>query len=75
LGADLLLFNKYTSRGAIDQPSRDASFLGTELDLYANWRITGDLAVQARYGVFFPGAGLQNRDTRHFLLLGVTLSF
>lgn len=76
VGADLLLFNKFTSRGGVEEPTADKMFLGTELDLYANWRLTSDLAFNVRYGVFFPGeAILSGRKPRQFVLLGTTLSF
>lgn len=76
VGADLLLFNKFYARGGFDEPTSNDMFLGTELDLFANWRLTSDLAVNARYGAFFPGTAIDGpKATRHFVLLGVTLSF
>jgi hypothetical protein len=45
------------------------------MDTFANWRITSDLALTVRYGVFFPGSTFSDQTTRTFLLTGVTYSF
>ena len=52
-----------------------SGYLGWEIDVYANWEITHDLACTARYGVFFPGKAFSDRTTRTFLLVGMTWSF
>lgn len=76
VGVDFFALNKMDPRAPIDEPTSDDRFLGFETDLYANYRITSDLAVTARYGVFFPSAAIESeKDTRHFVFLGVTLSF
>lgn len=76
VGADFFLLSKMDGRAPIDEPTSRDRFLGPEVDLYVNYRITSDLAVSARYGVFFPSAAIQSeKDTRHFVFLGMTLSF
>lgn len=76
IGADLFLLNKMNSNGPIDEETNDDRFLGFEADFFINYRVTSDLAFSARYGVFFPGEAIATeKDTRHFVFLGVTLSF
>lgn len=76
VGVDLLLHNKLDADAPIDEPTNDDMFLGFETDVFVNWRIFSDLAVTARYGVFFPGDGIAaETDVRHFVFLGATLSF
>ncbi len=75
IGIDGYLFRKATS-GGINEPTGTDTFLGGEVDLFLNYRITSDLAVSARYGVFFPGEGiLSTKHARQFFLLSATLSF
>jgi hypothetical protein len=76
VGTDLILSFKQSRTGAIDEPTNANTFLGTEMDVYANWRIRSDLAVTARYGIFLPGPAIPEPDSpRHFVYLGVTLAF
>jgi len=76
LGADLFVFNKLDANAPIDEPTGTDTFLGVETDVYANWRLTSDVAVFARYGVFFPGKAIQaDKDARHFFFTGVSYSF
>ncbi len=76
LGVDAFAFIKPNRRGPIDDVSSESTFLGGELDVYANWRITSDLSLTARYGIFLPSAGISGgRNARHFVLFGVTLAF
>jgi hypothetical protein len=75
LGADLFFFNKFNRSAPVDEPSDDTMYLGTEFDLSANYRITSDLAIGLRWGVFFPGSALEADNTRNFVLATVTLSF
>lgn len=75
-GIDVMTFGKMDKFGGIDEPTRVRDHLGSEIDLTFNYRITSDLAVNARYGVFFPGEAIAgSKASRHFVLLGVTLSF
>ncbi len=76
LGADVLFHNKLDSDAPIEEPTTDDTHLGSEIDLYLNWRLTSDLSVVARYGVFFPGEAIATQtDARHFVFLGATLNF
>jgi hypothetical protein len=76
LGLDVYVFNKMDSAAPLDEASGNASYLGTETDLSADWRIFSDLSVHLRYGVFFPGNALNSdSDERHFLYTGITYSF
>lgn len=76
LGIDLLCLNKMDPDGPIDEPTKDQRFLGFETDLFANYRVTSDLALTVRYGAFFPDDTITSGShVRQFVLLGVTLSF
>ncbi len=76
IGIDAFVFAKPERRGPIDDLSGQSTFLGNEFDVYANWRITSDLSLTARYGIFLPSAGISGgRNARHFVLFGVTLAF
>lgn len=78
VGTDWFLFAKNKATGAISDPTanQDENFLGGEMDYYAIWQITQELAATARYGVFFPSDGFsETTPPRTFFLLGVTYSF
>jgi len=76
IGGDVFFISKLDSDAPIDEPTSSSAYLGTETDIFINYRITSDLAVSARYGAFFPGTGIQGQtDVRHFIFAGVTLSF
>lgn len=76
VGADLLIYGKHTSEGGFDEPTKDRVYLGSEIDLFGNWRLTSDFAVNLRYGVFFPGTAIAGpKSARHYVLAGFTLSF
>jgi len=76
VGADLFLFGKFNEDAPIDEPTRDRRFLGVEPDFYLNWQVTSDVTLAARYGVFFPGAAIENtKAARHFFFTGLTISF
>lgn len=76
IGVDMLAFFKMNQNAPIDEATTDDTYLGFETDVYANYRITSDLAFSVRYGAFFPGTAIAGqKDTRHFIYLGMTLSF
>lgn len=81
VGLDVLVFNKLVPNGPINEDTSDSMYLGTEADIYANWRITSDLAFSVRYGMFLPGRALSHAnngygsDPRYFFYTGMTLSF
>ena len=76
VGADVLVFNKFEKNGGFDEDTTNDMFLGSELDFFANWRVTSDFAVNLRYGVFFPGTAIAgSKSARNYVLVGFTLSF
>lgn len=77
LGTDAYLFWKHHRSAAISDPTSTISsgYVGWEMDFYANWEITHDLAWTTRYGIFFPGKAFDDRTTRTFFLMGMTWSF
>jgi hypothetical protein len=76
VGADVFVFGKMDEEAPIDELTRSRTFLGVETDFYMNYRVTSDLGINVRYGAFFPGSAIDGeRDTRHFILVGVTLAF
>ena len=59
-----------------DEPSRSSRYLGWETDIFVAWRITSDIALNMRYGVFFPGDGITSTKTpRQFFFTGISYSF
>lgn len=77
LGTDWFLYWKNQAHGAVSDGTANqrAGYLGWEMDYYANWRITSDLAWTARFGTFFPGSAFSDQTTRTFFLVGITWSF
>lgn len=76
VGIDFFMFNKLNSEAPIDEATKDLNHLGVEVDLFANWRVTSDLGVFVRYGVFAPGpAIIADKDERHYFFTGITYSF
>ncbi|HUU85929.1 MAG TPA: alginate export family protein [Phycisphaerae bacterium] len=77
VGSDVYLYWKHHRDAAVSDFTANiqSGYLGSEIDLFANWEITTDLFWTARYGLFFPGSAFDDRTTRTFLLVGVTWSF
>jgi hypothetical protein len=79
VGSKVFFYHKAESRGAISDPAggNNASWVGWEWDIYANWRITSDLAWTVRYGAFQPGDAFEgdNEDCRQFLYTALMFSF
>jgi hypothetical protein len=77
LGTNWFLYQKNRRAAAVSDFTADeqSGFLGWEMDYYANWDITPDVAWTARYGVFFPGQAFSDQTTRTFFLVGVTWRF
>ena len=67
VGTKAFIYNKSTS-GPISDTSADATsrWVGWEWDIYADWRITSDLAWTIRYGFFQPGSAFSDRQCRQF---------
>ena len=77
LGADWYLYYKHHRDGAVSDATANkrSSYLGWEMDYFANWRVTADIAYTARLGAFFPGKAFSDRTTRTFALVGIIWSF
>jgi hypothetical protein len=77
VGTDWYLYHKHHRVAAVSDPTatRPAGYLGWEMDYYANWKVTSDMAWTARLGVFFPGRAFDDRSARAFFLVGMTWSF
>ncbi len=76
LGLDVLVHNKFDSGAPIEEPTKDSSYLGTEIDFSINYRVTSDFAAIFRYGAFFPGNAITGEtEVRNFVFTGFTLSF
>ena len=78
VGVNGFLFTKVDEIAPLNfRTHTDESFVGGEIDFAVDWRITSDIGVLVRYGVFLPGdAMLPGRDDpRHFFYAGVTYAF
>ncbi len=77
LGTDWYLFYKHHRDGAISDPTANvqSGYVGWEMDYFANWKVTSDLALTTRWGMFFPGDAYHDTSPRPFLLIGFTWSF
>jgi len=77
LGLDAFLFWKFDRDAPIDEATvAGEKFLGAEFDFFANWQLTSDLSLSARYGVFLPGEAIAaDDDARHFFFTGLTFAF
>mgnify|MGYP005840485741 CR=1 FL=1 len=77
LGTDWYLYWKQHRQGAVSDATADeqSGYLGWEMDYFANWRLTSDLSLTLRYGLFFPGSAFSDEEYRSFFLTGVTWSF
>lgn len=76
VGADFFVFGKADNNAPIDEVTKDQTYLGFEPDIYLNWRITSDITLALRYGVFFPDSGaFDNDDPRQFFSSSITVAF
>jgi hypothetical protein len=76
VGVDGFVFSKANPDAPIDEATGDSRYLGAEADLFLNWQLSSDVAFTLRYGVFFPGQGIEtDHDERHFLFTGLTYAF
>lgn len=77
VGSDFFMYHKQQKEGAASDSlsTEEHSYLGSEFDLFVNWRITSDLAWMVRYGVFWPGASFSEQGDRQLLFTSVTLNF
>jgi hypothetical protein len=74
-GIDLFAYGKMQADAPIDETTRNDVFLGVEPDLFVNWFVVEDVILTLRYGVFFPGEAIPDRDPRQFLYAAITYSF
>jgi hypothetical protein len=75
-GAAGFLFFKIESEASLNIRSKDETFLGGEIDVFADWRIASDVSMNVRYGVFLPGeAACCPDDPRHFFYVGLNYAF
>ena len=77
LGTNWYLYYKHHASGAISDPTASvrSGYVGWEMDWFANWRISSDVAWTTRMGFFTPGDAFDDSGVRAFFLLGVTWSF
>lgn len=76
VGSNVYLYGKLNKNAPIEETTDDHTFLGVETDFFANWRITNDLSMALRYGVFFGGDALTNNShPRNFFFTSFTLAF
>lgn len=77
LGTNWFLYHKHQAAGAISDTTADMfrGFVGWEMDYFVNWRLASDIAWTMRWGLFFPGDAFSDRDTRQFLMTGITWSY
>lgn len=79
IGSKVFLYRKDAKAGPTSDTTatNNARFLGSDWDVFCNWRLTSDLAWTVRYGVFFPGSAYDGGDKtcRQFFYTGVVLSF
>jgi len=77
VGATVYSFFKHHSNEVISDFTaiRPNGWLGTELDLYADWAVSSDLDIGMRYGAFLPGDSYTISKARQYLSLFLQLSF
>jgi hypothetical protein len=76
IGADIFGYASATEGGVSDSSAGMGSqSLGYEADAHIYWRMTSDLSLVVRYGVFFPGGAFVDDTERHNLYTGITLMF
>lgn len=77
LGTDFYWFMKQKRKGPMSDFRADtnATELGTEVDIYANYRIFSDLAIIVRYGRFWTGEAYSDDEIRDYLYAGLLYSF
>ena len=77
-GLSWFYFWKDKARGGVSDFRADRTSdidLGTETDLFMNWRITSDLALVVNYGHFWPGQAFTRKKGRNFFGFSVVLRF
>ncbi len=77
VGSDIFVYHKQQKETVIsDSLSADNSaYVGTGMDIFADWRILSDVAFSARYGIFWPGSAYVDKGNRHQFFTAVTVNF
>ncbi len=80
LGSKYYIYRKDKTGGGIydvDATNRQSADIGQEVDFFAHWRVSGNLRLACRYGLFFPGAAYpsETRDTSQYVYTRVSLMF
>ena len=77
VGADFFFYNKMDLASPTSGLSGDSHWIGFEMDLRLDWRITSDVSANIRYGIFFPGNGIAAPfdKERHFVYAGISYAF
>jgi len=79
VGTKLFFYSRAHGSAPISDPmtTSEANSTGFEMDYFCNWRMTSDLALTVRYGVFYPGNAYDGGDKspRQFLYSGLVFSF
>ncbi|MHC4408301.1 MAG: alginate export family protein, partial [Planctomycetota bacterium] len=76
IGLDIFGFFKLDDEAPISIPTvAGESYVGFETDIVAEWQITSDFAIDARYGFFVPGDAFPTSKVLHFFYWGVSYGF
>jgi len=77
VGTNFYLYHKQQAAGAASDSlsTKDKHYLGSEIDIYVNWRITPDLAWALRYGIFLPGDAFSRQSHRELFFTALTFNF
>lgn len=77
LGTEFFAFWKQKKNGGISDSRADLPnrFLGMEPDVFLNWNILSDLALDSRFGIFYPDDAYSLKKNRTYFSLGLTYSF
>jgi hypothetical protein len=79
IGSNFFLFWRPAEDGGISDVRADlpgSSYLGSEVDLWVNWRMSSDVYLLVNYGHFFPdGDSFSVDNSRAFLTVNLTWLF
>jgi len=77
VGTDVFCYHKQHSDGAMSDGLSylQEGYVGSEWDVYFDWRLTSDLSLTLRYGYFLPGDAFASDHDRQLVFTGVTLNF
>ncbi len=77
VGMNGFLFAKANQSAPISVTTGAQTFVGSEINFFADWRVMSDVNINLRYGLFLPGDAMPagQDDPRHFVYAGVTYAF